>query len=171
MSGNFWQRAFNVQQPQAPAQQPHWNTPPAAPAASQPHAVPPGYQNPQGLAVAPARGAQDQEVAIRIANQGYLKRPPGWVRSQPTDRCPNCEGVNFVYSGDTEGSAGQMRMTKHGPVRFGHCFDCGYRENGGHPLSDAQVGNFGSKGLGAGSTVATRQGQQRLKNFYEIKIT
>ena len=167
---SFWQRAMGVPpQPQQPVQQPYWNTPQSAPAApqQQPQA-PQGYQPPHGLAVAPPAASQDQ-VAPVILQQGYLKRPPGWIKSQPGDRCPNCDGTSFVFSGDGEGTSGMKRRTQAGEVDYGRCFECGYTLNGGRSLSAGQIGNVGMKGIGGGNTSPTRQGQQGAKNFYKIE--
>lgn len=175
MSASFWQRAMNVPQPprqpaayQPQPQQPYpgYNGSPAAP--QQPAPAYQGYQVPEGLAAAPPAHVQDQSGAI-AAQQGYIRKPPGWVQTQPGDRCPNCGGVNFVFSGGEEGTAGMKRRTKAGEVRFGHCFDCAYTMNGSMPLSSAQVGNFGSVGLGGGRTVATRQSHSLGQNFYRIE--
>ena len=188
----FWDRALgNPAAPRVtPAQQPGWVAP------QQPQMPPQGYpqqqgylqqgytpqapQQPgsglppqfQGLALQPSRNSQqDQQAGYVAATQGYIRKPPEWVKNQSSERCPECNGVNFARHGDSEGSYGKLRRTKVGAVEFGHCFDCGYTMNGGNPMSDAQIGNAHSKGItnNTGMIKATRQ-PHGMRNFFEIKV-
>jgi len=190
---SFWDRALGTPaRPNvAPAPQPGWVAPqrPQMP----PQGYPPqqqgyqqGYQQPypqqapqgpgsglppqfQGLAIQPTKNAEDQQAGYTAATQGYIRKPPDWVRNQASERCPECNGVNFARHGQGEGTYGKLRRTTAGAVEFGHCFDCGYTMNGGNPMSDAQIGNSHSHGLSnsSGTVKATRQ-PHGLKNFYVI---
>lgn len=152
MSGSFWSRKLNGPGPQTqspgPAQVPMqspqgaWWQPQPQPQAQ------PGYfqgqptQDPalQGLAVQQYQPQMTEEQQLR-QQQGYAKRAPEWVKRQPTDRCPECDGVNYAQLGGGENYGG----TVHGVV-FKRCFDCGYSNKGvrnalsGVPSSGAVVG-------------------------------
>lgn len=151
MSGSFWSRKLNGPQinPAVPAQPPMqspqgaWWQPPAQPQGQ------PGYvpgqpaQDPalQGLAVQQYNRGMTEDQQLR-AQRGYAKRAPEWVKRQPTDRCPECDGVNYCQMGGGENYGG----TVHGQI-FLRCFDCGYSNKGvrnalsGVPSTGAVVGN------------------------------
>jgi hypothetical protein len=143
-----------------PAASPLWNS-------GQQQPAPQGM--PQGLATGSYERATDDAGQV-AAVQGFIKKPPEWVTKQPQDTCPECGGVNFALHGDSEGTYGKLRRTSVGQVEFGHCFDCGYTENGGHPQSDSQIGNSHSHGAinNGGSVERTRQ-PHGMQNFFEIK--
>ena len=193
---SFWDRAMgNPARPNVtPSAQPGWIAP------GQPQQAPQGYpqqhpgyqqgygqQQPQqgyqdppqgglpqgfnGLALQPSRMNQaDQQAGYTAATQGYIRKPPDWMKNQATEHCPECAGVNFARHGQGEGTYGKLRRTTAGAVEFGHCFDCGYTMNGGNPMSDAQIGNAHSHGMANPATTvkATRQ-PHGLKNFYVIQ--
>lgn len=158
---SFWDKALGTPVRQAPAAQPHWSQP-------QPYQQP-QQGIPQGLAVGAYERATDQ-AGLLAAQQGFIQRPPEWVRSQPTDHCPECDGVNFARHGQGEGTYGKLRTTSVGLVEFGHCFDCGFTLNGGHPMSDGQIGNAHSHGaLSTGAVVQATRQPHGMQNFFEIK--
>ena len=159
---SFWDKALSapVQRRAAPVPVQHPGYQPQQPS---PH---------QGLAVGHYQHGVD-EAGRTAAEQGYITKPPKWVQKQPTDHCPECDGVNFALHGDGEGTYGQELVSKNekgGRYLFGHCFDCGYRLNG-RTLSDAQVGNAHAHGLGTGAVQATRQPHSLGQNFFEIRIS
>jgi hypothetical protein len=140
-----------------------------------PAPAPPGYDSPRGLAVRNYRAA-DQAVESRIAQDGYLNSPPKWVQAQATDRCPNCDGVNFAQmSGFGEsGSYGGLvtvggRGTNQQTFAFKRCFDCGFSPYRG--LSDSQVANRARLPMGAATpTRQVAEGGGVLNNFHPREI-
>jgi hypothetical protein len=179
---NFWERALGGGQPapqpppQQPAQRPWWQE--QAPPPPQPqqavhggYAAPPPPQQPQ-LAVQNYRQADDA-LADHIANNGYMQVPPQWVQHQPTDRCPNCQSVNYgqISGAGPNGQYGGLvtiggKGTSQQAIEFKRCFDCGYTPYRG--LSDSQVANQ-TRLKQQGATAATRQvpsGGGVVNNFH-----
>lgn len=146
---SFWSKALGT--PSSPAPRPHWNAPQTPSAAPQGGGAYGGYQAPQGLAVAAPSAAVDRAGEL-AAQQGYIKRPPEWMQRQPTDRCPQCGGVNFH----------QMTGTSAAP----QCYDCGYLPGRGFQphagdLTVRQPGNV----------QATRQAHSLGQNFGRVTVT
>lgn len=148
---NFFAKALGIQQPARPQ---HWNAPQAAPAAPQAARGYGGYQPPPGLAVAPPASAQDSELAQHIADTGYIKKPPEWVRKQPTDQCPECGSNDFIINSLNERGLAPR------------CMSCGYIA--GRPGLQPHAGDLSLPS--SGSTVsATRQSHGLGKNFFKIE--
>lgn len=150
----FWAKAMG-QPAAAPA--PHWSAPQSPPGAPYAPSEPSGYQVPQGLAVnAPGAATGSEAAAVEAAKrQGYIKRPPEWVRKQPRDTCPQCGGNSFI------------RMDNLAD----RCYDCAYIPSRADRNSEAQVNNAMTHGLSAhGATVASTRQAHGLKNFGIIKV-
>ena len=181
---NFWSKAMQV--PQAPQSPGMYHPSPTyqqqyAPSPVNPQYPPQGYQQqavapenpfpqlPPNLAVQAGRqSAQDTQAGLVARQQGYINKPPSWVQNQATERCPECQGINFARSGGAEGTYGKKRRTTVGMVDYGHCFDCGFTLNGSVPLSDAQLGNAHNHMHTTGEVAATRQ-PHGMKNFFTIQ--
>lgn len=143
---SFWSKALGVQ-PAQPA--PHWNASQTPSAALQGGQVPGGYQVPQGLAVAAPSAATDQAGAI-AAQQGYIKKPPEWMRSQPTDTCPECGGNSFA--------------TTRGAFTA-RCYECGYLPG---RTFQPHAGDMTFRQ--PGNVQATRQPHSLGQNFGTIRV-
>jgi hypothetical protein len=164
VTASFWQRKLaspHTAPPATASQRAWWRDPEPSPQPSLP----------QSLAVTNYRQA-DQAMESRIANDGYLHQPPKWVREQATDRCPNCNGVNYAQVSGSGGSGqygGLVSIGGKGSAQqalvFKRCFDCGFSPYRG--LSDAQTANRARMPHG-GAATATRQtesGGGSLHNF------
>jgi hypothetical protein len=166
---NFWSRAMGTpvapaapSLPSTPGQQQWWNS-------GQQPAVQPGI--PQGLAVGPQRQANTE--LEKFYAQGYNdKSMPEWMKSQPTDHCPECGGVNFALHGQGEGTYGKNLVSPNpnaGVYQYGHCFDCNFTLNG-RRMSDSQIGNAHTHGaLSVGGSIQATRQPHGAKNFFEIK--
>lgn len=126
-----------------------------------------GYQNPHGYAVDTTRGQQDA-VAGRILQEGYIHQPPEWVQKQAHDRCPHCRGVNYAqishsrYGGTTNIYGRQGHMYR--------CFDCGYSNSEFHEGALNQYSGMRGSGPVVGHARQTATGGANLRNFGEIKV-
>ena len=147
--GNFWDRRLaEFQQPAQPrpAQGPLGYSPP-----------PPGQQQPQylqqGLAVQRQPRGQD-DVAQHIMREGYIKKPPLWVQRQPTDRCPNCGGVNMA----AVSPGGYSRPGAAGTIL--RCFECNWSSGRGV----SALWGAPSSGPVVGPAVQSRDGTISLRN-------
>ncbi len=127
------------------------------------------YSNPHGYAVNPTNVGKDAQLIGRILEEGYIRKPPKWVQNQPTDRCPECEGPNFVQMSGygKDGVYGGSINTARGPMVFKRCWNCGFSTTG--PRTEAMEGarNAGS-GPVQGAARQTAEGGAQLQNFGTI---
>ena len=166
----FWEKRLGVSpaQPPQPQQQPWWQDQQQAPVNPQQY-NPPQQQAPdpfEGLAVDRPHNSGDQQIAAQIQGRGFIKKPPEWVRRQPTDRCPQCDSATYAaicssnYGGQVNiggGSRGGNAVPAQS-FAYKRCFACGHSSTG---IERQGVG-------GTGSVAPSRQtahGGASLRNF------
>ena len=175
----FWEKHLGVsppQQPQPPRapwwqeqpppQQPQYQAPPQQQQQGLygPQAAPDPFE---GLAVdRPQQNAGDQQMIAQIQGRGFIRKPPSWVRTQPTDRCPMCDSATYAAIGSQSYNSqvtvgGGMLDGRQVPLqsfRYFRCFACGHSSTG-----------VERQGVGGSGTVApsrqTGHGGANLKNF------
>jgi hypothetical protein len=181
---SYWDRVLG--RPEAPQQPAPQQAPPPGQAwwrpSPQPEPVPQQqmayddpalYANPHGYAVNPTNVGKDAQLIGRILEEGFIRKPPKWVQYQPTDRCPECDGPNYVQMSGygKDGVYGGTVNTERGPMVFKRCWNCGYTTTGARTeaIEGARVSN-GSAPIG-GAARQTQEGGMRLQNFGETDFT